>query len=87
VAYAIGRKVGNAVARNRIRRQLRTIIKEPAAQLRPGQYLIGVAPLSTQLRFGDLRRTVMQALDALWEQEARRNRSRLRPPPVEEVGS
>lgn len=79
VAYAIGRKVGNAVARNRIRRQLRTIVKEPAAQLRPGQYLIGVAPLSTQLRFGDLRQTVMQALDAIWEQEARRHRSRLRP--------
>jgi len=79
VAYAIGRRVGNAVERNRIRRQLRTIVREPAMQLRPGNYLIGVAPLSTQLRFGDLRLTVMRALDAIWVEEARRHPSRLRP--------
>jgi ribonuclease P protein component len=76
VAYAIGRKVGNAVERNRIRRQLRTIVGGLAPQLRPGQYLIGVAPLSTQLRFGELRVTVMRALDAIWEHETRRHLSR-----------
>jgi ribonuclease P protein component len=72
VAYAIGRKVGNAVERNRIRRQLRTIVRDLAPQLRPGMYLIGVAP-SAQLRFGDLRLTVMRALDAIWKQETRRS--------------
>jgi ribonuclease P protein component len=77
VAFAIGRKVGNAVERNRIRRQLRTILRELATQLRPGMYLIGVAPTPTQLRFGDLRRTVMQALEAIWQQEARRQLPRL----------
>jgi ribonuclease P protein component len=76
VAYAIGRKVGNAVERNRIRRQLRTIIRDLAPQLRPGRYLIGVAPHSTQLRFGDLRLTVMRALDAICEQETRPHSSR-----------
>jgi RNase P protein component len=72
VAYAIGRKFGNAVARNRIRRQLRTIVREQALPVLPGRYLIGVAPLSTPLRFGDLRLNVMRALDSIGEQESRR---------------
>ena len=76
VAYALGRKVGNAVERNRIRRQLRTIVHELASQLRPGMYLIGVAPPSTDLHFGELRLTVMRALDAIWTQETRRHASR-----------
>ena len=76
VAYAIGRKVGNAVERNRIRRQLRTIVGELQPPLRPGMYLIGVAPGSAQLRYGDLRLTVMRALDAIWDQETRRESSR-----------
>jgi ribonuclease P protein component len=76
VAYAIGRKVGNAVERNRIRRQLRTILTEVGAQLRPGMYLIGVAPHATPLRFGELRLTVMRALDAIWQKETRRPASR-----------
>ena len=76
VAYAIGRKVGNAVERNRIRRQLRTILTEVVSQLRPGIYLIGVAPHATPLRFGELRLTVMRALDAIWQQETRRAASR-----------
>jgi ribonuclease P protein component len=80
VAYAIGRKVGNAVERNRIRRQLRSILGELAAQLRPGMYLIGVAPPSTEVRFGELRITVMRALDAIWQLEARRLASR--PPAI-----
>jgi ribonuclease P protein component len=76
VAYAIGRKVGNAVERNRIRRQLREIVRGLAPQLRSGQYLIGVAPQSNPLRFGDLRLTVMRALDAIWDQETRRRSPR-----------
>jgi ribonuclease P protein component len=76
VAYALGRKVGNAVERNRIRRQLRTIVHELASQLRPGMYLIGVTPPSTDLHFGELRLTVMRALDAMYTQETRRHSSR-----------
>jgi ribonuclease P protein component len=36
VAYAIGRRVGSAVARNRVRRRLRAAIDEHAAELLPG---------------------------------------------------
>lgn len=46
VAFAISRKVGGAVVRNRLRRQLR-VAAELAAErnlLRPGWYLVMVAP-------------------------------------------
>lgn len=76
MAYAVGRKFGNAVERNRIRRQLRTILRGTAAQLRPGMYLIGVAPAGAQLRFGDLRTTVMRALEAIGDHETRRRSPR-----------
>lgn len=62
VAYAIGRKAGGAVVRNRLRRRLRAIVGEVASQLRPGAYLIGVAPGAATLTFGDLRTHVTKAL-------------------------
>lgn len=42
VAYAIGRRAGNAVRRNRLRRQLRQIMAHREASLRPAWYLVGV---------------------------------------------
>jgi ribonuclease P protein component len=42
VAFAIGRAVGPAVVRNRIRRRLRSAL--PAIELTPGLYLIGATP-------------------------------------------
>jgi len=41
VAYAIGRSVGNAVERNRVRRRLRALAQAHAAELGPGWYLLG----------------------------------------------
>lgn len=41
VAYAIGRTAGNAVRRNRVRRQLRELIRHH--RLDPGLYLFGLS--------------------------------------------
>jgi ribonuclease P protein component len=68
VAYAIGRRAGGAVERNRIRRRLRAIIREVRAQLRPGAYLFGATAAASSLSYGDLRATVCQALGALHRQ-------------------
>jgi ribonuclease P protein component len=65
VAYAIGRKAGGAVVRNRIRRRLRAITREVGAQLRPGAYLFGANAAAASLSYGDLRATVCHALGAL----------------------
>ena len=65
VAYAIGRRCGGAVVRNRVRRRLRTIIRELGAQLRPGAYLVGASAAAADLSYGDLKATVCQALTAM----------------------
>ena len=44
IGYAIGRQVGGAVERNRIKRQLRALFGAKSSQLRPGWYLVGVTP-------------------------------------------
>lgn len=46
VAYAIGRAIGPAVTRNRLRRQLRALLA--GVSLPPGLYLIGVKPGAAQ---------------------------------------
>lgn len=65
VAYAVGRKAGGAVVRNRIRRRLRSIMQDARAQLRPGAYLVGAATGAASLSYGDLRATVCDALAIL----------------------
>ena len=65
VAYAIGRTVGNAVTRNRLRRRLRSVVAEVATELRPGTYLIGADPSAATLDHGDLRRTLCTVLSKL----------------------
>jgi ribonuclease P protein component len=71
VAYAIGRRAGGAVVRNRIRRRLRAIIREVGAELVPGAYLVGAGADAATLPYGELRTTVSEALRAV---TARRGR-------------
>jgi ribonuclease P protein component len=48
VGYAIPRRYGNAVARNRLRRRLRAVVAELGPSLEPGAYLLSCeAELST----------------------------------------
>lgn len=58
VAFAFGRKHGNAVSRNRLRRRCRAIlvdIQRHGAPIPPGAYLVGGSPTAGELPFADLR--------------------------------
>jgi ribonuclease P protein component len=67
LAFAIGRAVGTAVVRNRLRRRLRALFGELSPTLRPGTYLVGVGPAAATLDYGELRRIVSTALAELAE--------------------
>jgi ribonuclease P protein component len=68
VAYAVGRRTGAAVVRNRLRRRLRAIVADAHrsdAGLRPGAYLIGASAEAIPLCPNELKALVNQALQAL----------------------
>jgi ribonuclease P protein component len=55
VAYAVGRRVGPAVVRNRIRRRLRAATRAHRAELQPGAaYLFGAAPGAARVPFAEI---------------------------------
>lgn len=64
VAYAVSKKVGGAVVRNRIRRRLRPLMdqldRDPG--LAPGGYLVGVRPDVVGLVGADLQRHLAAAV-------------------------
>jgi ribonuclease P protein component len=55
VAFSIGRALGSAPTRNRLRRRLRAILHELEPALRPGALLIGAQPKAIELTFDQLR--------------------------------
>jgi ribonuclease P protein component len=65
VAYAIGKHVGGATVRNRIRRRLRAIVRDLERPLEPGAWLIGAAPEVAKLSYGELKAAVTAAVGAL----------------------
>jgi ribonuclease P protein component len=66
VAFAIGRKVGPAVVRNRLRRQIRAVLHEQQhlGQVATGSYLFGAHPSVVTLGFAELREEVLELLRA-----------------------
>jgi ribonuclease P protein component len=67
VAYAIGRSCGPAVTRNRLRRRLRTIVREFDRQqpLPSGLLLIGAEPTAIELTFDQLQQQAQELLRTL----------------------
>ena len=62
VAYAIGRKAGGAVRRNRLKRQLRHIVRSYNHVLCPGWYLVGVSAGVDQLTYRQMESTLARLL-------------------------
>jgi ribonuclease P protein component len=71
VAYAVGRQVGGAVDRNRLRRRLRAIVAEQAPALPAGAYVIGAGPGGPELEFEELRVAMGQAIGKATSGEGR----------------
>lgn len=71
IAYVVGKRVGSAVVRNRMRRRLRGVVIELArdqgSPLAPGAYLIGVDPTAVALSHEELRSNVRAALERVAE--------------------
>jgi ribonuclease P protein component len=68
VAYAIGRGVGGAVVRNRVRRRLRAATRVHASELVPGRaYLVGASPAAATLTYDELSSALSETLRALRE--------------------
>ena len=68
VAYAIGRKVGPAVVRNRVRRRLREAVREldrTTGGLGCGAYLVTVRPEAAGCTYRELREDLGRACTAL----------------------
>jgi ribonuclease P protein component len=65
VAYAIGKAVGPAVVRNRLRRRLRAIVRNRAELVSSGSYLIGARPAAAHLTFEELDAMFITLLDHL----------------------
>jgi len=71
VGYAVGRRVGPAVARNQLRRRLRAVVREVEEELRPGAYLVSAAREANGLSYEDLKTKVARAM-ASASQETKR---------------
>jgi ribonuclease P protein component len=67
VAYAIGRRVGGAVVRNRVRRRLRAVTADLTPRMRPGAYLFGAGREAASVPYEELKRAVTEALADLAE--------------------
>jgi ribonuclease P protein component len=77
VAYAVGRSVGSAVVRNRVRRRLRTLV--PELRLAPGAYLIEAGPGAGQAAEAELRQCLVGAIaTAMAPEQSSRARSNAR---------
>lgn len=64
VAYAIPRKAGGAVVRNRLRRRLRAAVDQVDRQMAPGAYLISPDRAVIDMDFNELLDSLRKSLRA-----------------------
>jgi ribonuclease P protein component len=62
VGYAIGRRCGTAVVRNRLRRRARAVVREEAPSLPRGAYLVRLEPAASGLSASRFREDLARAL-------------------------
>lgn len=63
LAFAVGRSVGNAVVRNRVRRRLRHAAARHGAALEPGcSYLVAAGPAAADATYRELEDTLGEIL-------------------------
>ncbi|WP_428122685.1 ribonuclease P protein component [Candidatus Poriferisodalis sp.] len=71
VAFAIGRRQGTAVARNRVRRRLREILREHSSALVRGRYLIGTRQPASTVSYRQARTELLFLLETASGQNCR----------------
>jgi ribonuclease P protein component len=64
VAYAVGRRAGGAVVRNRVRRRLRAAVAS-VPDLAPGAYLVAAGPRAAEMAYDELRNEVAEAMTSV----------------------
>ena len=63
MAFALGRALGPAVVRNRLRRRLRVLLS--ASSLPAGLYLVGATPAAVERSFDALRTDLSRLLQSI----------------------
>ena len=62
VAFALSRRLGTAVMRNRIRRRLRALLRGLAGDLAPGRYLFGTRAAASAVTYRRARAELVELL-------------------------
>lgn len=73
VGYAIGRQIGGAVVRNRLRRRLRAIMTTYEGEIAPGWYLFGASVAVHTYGFAQLEANFGRLIMAIQAPSAQRS--------------